>query len=337
MRLLLSIVVSFLFVFLFVTAILLESLSGFVFDSKAVVQAAREINLYGELSGLFEKSVYKFTYPAPHLAADVSEEEKKLAETFWKKGCIKVFHDAVPEPLFYEMTDTFHRGLVVLATGGADALVLDTSRIKGTLSGYLNEFDAAKQAEALHLNEAATARVVGWHKGLSETTDRIPAQYTVRQLVEVGGGNKQKFEESLARVRRNLERFNLFKRGIRWAAVGSILGVALFMLGSLRRVSLTVGLALLAGGLTCKYATEGMADFFLRRARVRAVEAIADEPSQTKDRIFAMTGTVVRHAIHYADGWVHGSLALGTGLAGVGLLSVFIPRRKAPPVSTPAA
>ncbi len=47
-------------------------------------------------------------------------------------------------------------------------------------------------------------------------------------------------------------------------------------------------------------------------------------PSHAKERVLEVTVTAFKHALHHADDWVYGSLAIGAVLVGVGISSAVL-------------
>lgn len=325
-RLILAALLALAFIPIFGTAVLLKSVSGFLFDSDAIVRVAREVNLYGDLSGLFNQMVRQPLKIAP----DAPEGERKLAEGFWTVGLNKALHEGISESFFYDLTGKWHQGFVSLATGGTDATWVDFSGLKSKVHDHVERFGAEQKAEALQLSPESITRVAGWQKSLKDATDRIPDQCTLSQIIEAGGRDSRKAQGALEPVRRNVERLHFFEKVLLWAALSLLGAMALILIGSLRRISVVLGVSLFAAGVAYHYTAERMADFFLGKARVEALALAQGTPSHAKERMLEITGTVFKRATHHADDWVYGGLAIGAVLAGVGISSaVFLSRAPA--------
>jgi len=329
-RLILTASLALVFIPIFGTAVFVKSISDFLFDSDAMVRVAREVNLYGDLGGLFDQIVHQ----SPKIAANAPEEEKKLAEGFWTVGLNKALHEGISESFFYDLTGKWHQGFVSLATGGTDATWVDFSGLKSKVHDHVERFGAEQKAQSLHLSSESVARVVSWQKSLNSAADRIPNECTLSQIIEAGGGDSRKAQQALEPVRRNLERLHFFEKVLLWAALSLLGTMALVLIGSLRRICVVLGLSLFLAGFAYHFTAERIGNFFLEKARGEAVAMVEGTPSHAKERVFEVTGTVFKRAMHHADDWVYGSLAIGAVLAGVGISSVvFFSRDSAAPQS----
>lgn len=304
------------FIPVFGAAVLMKSVGGFVFDSPAVVRALQEARLYGDLSELLDQ-IFSQT---PKIAADASEEEKKLSETFWKRDLNQAVREAIPESFFYELAGRWHEGFVTVATGGVDAAWVDFSGVKSKVRSHAERFGADQKIQALNLSPESMERVAGWMKSLTDAVDRVPDQCTLSQIIEAAGGDSRKYQQALEPARRNLERVQWIERALQWAAGIILCIVALVLIGSLRRILLGLGVALLVAGFACKFASDQMGEFFVRKARAQAIVLVEGRPSHARERVLQVTGTLVKHSTHHADSWVYGALALGAALAGAGIL-----------------